>query len=254
MTTQIAPSVPVHATVPLSSTPPAKLAPTCHLDPSSYVKGRHQLTIEANAIIHPRTYLFTELGPLTIRQGTIVTEKCVIGRREKNEASHSRAQPSIATSRPMSIAESPVNAVETSQDLTIDHNDRVELPEIVIGPNAYLHAAVIVQAPCTVSDSVVLEPGVVLFPGCTIGPHSKVCAGITLPPGTNIPEWTVVYGMNGSMRRRRVNDGAEDARLDLLKRERASLDTLLRSAARNLVVTTGASGPVKSKRESMIRG
>lgn len=254
MSTQPGQTVPVHATAPSSTTPPAKIAPTCHLDPSSYVKGRHQLTIEANAVIHPRTYLFTELGRLTIRQGTIITEKCVIGRREKSESSHSRAQPSIATSRPLSMIESTGNAAETSNDTAAQLHDADNLSEIVIGPNAYLHAAVVVQAPCTISDSVVLEAGVILSPGCTIGAHSKICAGVTLPPGTPIPEWTVVYGLNGCMRRRRVNDAAEDARLDLLKKERATIETLLRSSARNLAGATGTSGAVKSKRESMIRG
>lgn len=252
MATQAGQTVPVHATVPLSSTPPAKLAPTCHLDPSSYVKGRHQLTIEANAIIHPRTYLFTELGPLTVKQGTIITEKCVIGRREKSEASHSRSRTSLATNRPPSIIEGSANIGEAES--AAEPQGKSDLPEITIGPNTYLHAAVVVQAPCTISDNVILEPGVMISPGCTIGSHSKICAGITLPPGTTVAEWTVVYGMNGRMRRRRVNDAAEEARLDLLKRERATLETLMKTSARNIAGMTGASGAVKSKRESMIRG
>lgn len=247
------PSIPVHATVPASATPPAKISPNCHLDPSSYVKGHHQLTVEASALIHPRTYLFTELGPITIRQGTVITEKCVLGRRDKTDTSHQRAQPSIAVGRPLSVTEGVASA-DTPLDTATQPQDN--LPEISIGPDAHLHAAVTIQAPSTVSDSAILESGVMISPGCFIGAHSKICAGITLPPNTVIPEWTIVYGTNGSMRRRKADDAAEETRLDLFRRERAATEALLKSAARNLGAgqAAGAGGQAKSKRESMIRG
>ena len=252
-TAQPHPSIPAHATLPASATPPAKISPNCHLDPSSYVKGHHQLTIEANALVHPRTYLFTELGPITVRQGTIITEKCVLGRREKTDTSNQRGQPSIAAGRPISIIEGAAST-DLPHDATTQSQDN--LPEITIGPNAHLHASVTVQAPSTISDSAILESGVMVSPGCVVGPHSKVCAGITLPPNTTIPEWTVVYGMNGSMRRRKLDDGAEETRLDLFRRERAATEALLKSAARNLGggQAAGAGAQGKSKRESMIRG
>lgn len=252
-TAQPHPSIPVHATVPASAIPPAKIAPNCHLDPSSYVKGHHQLTIEANALVHPRTYLFTELGPITIRQGTVIMEKCVLGRREKTDTSHQRGQPSIAVGRPLSIVEG-LATTDTLHDPTAQPQGG--LPEITIGPNAHLHASVTVQAPSTISDSATLESGVMISPGCIVGAHSKICAGITLPPNTVIPEWTIVYGMNGCMRRRKLDDGAEETRLDLFRRERAATEALLRSAARNLGggQAGGAGAQLKSKRESMIRG
>lgn len=235
------PAIPVHASIPISSAPPAKISSQCHLDPSSYVKGGHQLTIEANAVIHPRTYLFTELGPITIRQGSIITEKCVIGRRDKSESTTTKPPP------------------PTGRDPSVDPADKAKaqpqpnFPEIIIGPNAHLHASVTVQAPSVINDSTVLEPGVMISPNCTIGAHSKICAGITIPPGTTIPEWTVVYGIHGQMRRRRQDDLAEEARLDVLARERQAVEAILKSnATKNLA--QGSSGSLKSKRESMIRG
>lgn len=251
---QHGPSVPVHATVPLSATPPAKLSARCHLDPSSYVKGHHQLMVEDNVIIHPRTYLFTEVGPLTIREGTIITEKCIIGRRDKNEPNAPWAPKSAARGKQSSAIDSTTNTGSTTDETDTKSKDIDDVPEIIIGENVHLQASVVVQAPCTISDSAVLEPGVVIFPNCSIGQHSKICAGITLPPGTIIPDWTVVYGMNGCMRRRKADDGAETTRLELLRKERATAGSLLRSSARNLAGGAGSSGAAKSKRESMIRG
>lgn len=92
-----------------------------------------------------------------------------------------------------------------------------------------------------------------ISPNCSVGAHSKVCAGITLPSGTAIPDWTVVYGVNGRMRRRRNADDAEETRLDVLKRERQGVEAVLRvNASKNLAA--GPTGPAKGKRESMIKG
>lgn len=104
------------------------------------------------------------------------------------------------------------------------------------------------QPPCTIGEAVVLEAGVTISPGCVIGDHSKVCAGVVLPVGTKIPERTVVYGLNGQMRRRRHIDTPEESRLEGLAKERAGVEAVLKLNA----VKTSTATSSKSKRESVL--
>lgn len=235
-TTNTTANVPLRANQPPTTSPPVSLSPQCHLDPACYVKGTHSLTIEQNAILHPRCRLYTDQGPITIKQGCILNERCILGiDRELN--------PPIVT------ADSNQDPVSSATDGGNAAARQAEA-EIVLGARTYLHSSVKLQPPCRIGDSCVLESGVTLAPNCAVGAHSKICAGITLPPGTYVPDWTVVYGLHGQRRRQRqVDDVAEDARLDGLRRERAGVEMLLKV---NATKSLGAASGSRSKRESVM--
>lgn len=222
------PAAPLHAGQPASTSPAVSISPQCHLDPACYVKGTYLLSIEANAVLHPRCRLYTDRGPVTIGSGSILNERCILGLdKEMNPPS---------TNIPTRLEEEAAKLKELA---------------ITIGPRASLQSTVKLQPPCTIGEAVILEAGVTILPMCTVGAHSKVCAGVTLPPGTIIPEWTVVYGQHGQMRRKRQADIAEDSRMDGMSRERHGLENLLKMSTAKALSSAGASS--KSKRESVIR-
>lgn len=221
-----------------STSPPVSISSQAHLDPACYVKGSHLLKIEAGVVLHPRCRLYTDQGTITIHNGSILLERCIIG-----------------IDKELNPLPKPVTSTTNDEELSNGDSDALLDPktskDTVIGPRSYLHSSVKLQPPCTIGESAILETGVTIYPNCTIGSHSKVCAGITLPSGTTIPDWTVVYGPNGQMRRMRQANLAEDSRLDSMSRERQGVEALLKmNAAKNL---SSGGGGSKSKRESIIR-
>ena len=232
-------ALPLRPNQPSSTSPPVNISNQCHLDPACYVKGTYLLTVKADAVLHPRCRLYTDQGPITIEQGSILNERCILGTdKELNPAINYAASSgfSTATSNP------PSTGIQGAEAFDL---------EIHIGPRSYLQSTVKLQPPCNIGESAILEAGVTLLPSCRVGSHSKICAGITLPSGTVIPEWTVVYGHHGQMRRRRQVNAAEDSRVDGMSKERQGVETLLKlNTAKNL--STMGSGS-KDKRASIIR-
>lgn len=192
MTTQAPESQPTAA----QSKPPVSISSQCHLDPACYVKGSHLLTIERDAVLHPRCRLYTDQGSIAISQGCMLNERCILG-LDKD------LNPAI----PHDLTDTEFN--------------------IKIGARTTLGSSVKIQPPSTIGEAVVLEAGVVVSPGCVVGAHSKVCAGVVLPVGTKVPERTVVYGLRGEMRRRRRID-LEESRLEGLEKERTGVEVALK--------------------------
>lgn len=208
-----------------SATPPVNISSQAYLDPACYAKGSHNINIEANSVVHPRCRLYTDQGKITIRAGSVLIERCIVGfDKELN---------------PIPEAFAAQLQADTNRDITI-------------GPHAYLQSSVKIQPPCTVGEGVLLEAGVTVQTGCSIGDHSKICAGVNLPPDTIIPEWTVVYGPSGRLRRRRQENMAEDSRIEGMNRERQGMEMLLRANATKTISSAGG-GSRHSKRESVIR-
>lgn len=219
-----------------SASPPVSISSQSHLDPACYVKGSHLLTIEANVVIHPRCRLYTDQGKITVHAGSILLERCIVGVDKE-------------------LNPEPKTGQDKQDDAGTPDSDSSAGPtsnkDAVIGPYAYLHSSVKLQPPCKIGEYSVLESGVVVHPSCSIGSHSKICAGITLPRGTIVPDWTVVYGLDGRMRRRRKPNIAEESRMEGMNRERQGVEAILKmNAAKNLNSSGGGS---KNKRESIIR-
>ncbi|KAJ9654047.1 hypothetical protein H2198_006846 [Neophaeococcomyces mojaviensis] len=238
---------------PSSGSPPVNISPYCHLDPVSYVKGTHLLTLENGVLVHPRSKLFTDMGPITIKEGSIISEKCTIGNLSGKDSImlHKGQAPKALLAATDSNTQTlgSNSGVFTQEGLA----NEPELP-ITIGRSVYIHPNVNLQPPCTVADFAILEPGVTVSPGCFINSHSKICAGVNLPAGAVVSSWTVVYGTDGRMRRRRHKDVSEDSRLEGMARERSAATNLLRTSAN--ASKTGSTTPgsaSRSKRESVIR-
>lgn len=209
-----------HPKSTIGAAPPVNISPQAHLDPACYVKGQHLLTVEQGAVVHPRCRLYTDHGKVILGSSCLLLERCIIGFDKEYNPPYS-----------------------TAASLT-------EPADIAIGSESYLHSAVKLQPPCTIGECSILEAGVQLLPGCQIGSHAKICAGISLPAGTKIPDWTIVYGLNGAMRRKRTGSAAEDVRLEGLAKERQTAEVLLKlNATKNLSSAVGS----HRKRESVIR-
>lgn len=219
-----------------SASTPVSVSSQSHLDPACYVKGSHSLTIEANVVIHPRCRLYTDQGKITIHAGSILLERCIVGvDKELNPE-----------------PKTELEKLENSSPLDSDpSSNSAGSKDIIIGPYSCLHSSVKLQPPCKIGEFNVLESGVVVHPNCKIGSHSKICAGITLPRGTVVPDWTVVFGPDGRMRRHRKPNIAEESRIEGMNKERQGVEAILKmNAAKNLNSSGGGS---RSKRESIIR-
>ena len=222
-TPELRQGLPIHAKQTASSAPPVDISSQAHLDPACYVKGNHLLTIEAGTILHPRCRLYTDRGKVTVQSGSVLLERCIIGIDKELSPAREKVSP----------------------------KDEVDSMDITIGPRAYLQSSVKLQPPCSIGEDAILESGVVLQIGCAIGAHSKICAGVNLPPHTTISDWTVVYGHNGQMRRKRQRNLAEDSRIDGINRERQGMEALLKTNATKTLSSAG--GGSKTNRQSVIR-
>lgn len=214
-----------NSSAPAKSTPgaapPVNISSQAYLDPACYVKGQHLLTIEQGSVIHPRCRLYTDRGKVNVGPHCLLLERCIIGfDKEFNMPTNTDTSPT-------------------------------EAADITIGSETYLHSAVKLQPPCLIGECSILEAGVQILPGCNIGNHSKICAGITLPAGTTVPDWMVVYGLDGALRRHRQETIAEEVRLEGLSKERQTVEALLKlNATKNL---SSAGGGSHRKRESVVR-
>lgn len=178
--------------------PPLEIHPTAHLDPQAYIQGTFTITLGANVVIHPRARLVSIHGPLTIRAGTVILERCVIG------------GPAPDPKEPLpSPPEAPVNTV--------------------IGQNVLLQASAEVQAGTVLDDACLIEPRAVIKKGVDIGKHSKVCAGCVVD--RSVRDWMAVWGDGQTRRLRTGAVDPEDGRIKALRIDRESTAGLLKTAA-----------------------
>jgi carbonic anhydrase/acetyltransferase-like protein (isoleucine patch superfamily) len=180
------------------SRPPMEIHPTAHLDPQAYVQGTFTITLGPNVVIHPRARLVSAHGPVMIRAGTVISERCVIG----GPAPDSKAPPSAPPEVPV--------MTEMRQDVM-------------------LHASVEIQAGAYLDEACLIEPRAVVQKDVKIGKHCKVCAGCVVD--RSVRDWTVVWGDG---QRRRLRTGAidpENGRLKALEIEREATAGLLKAAA-----------------------
>ncbi|KAI1610540.1 trimeric LpxA-like protein [Exophiala viscosa] len=197
-----------------SSRPPVSLGQTTHLDPGAYVRGSHAITLGEHSLVHPRAHLVAIHGPISIGDGCIISEKCVIGGPVQGSASPG-------------LPQSP----ET------EHNES-DPSKTTIGANVYIQANAQIHAGATIQDAVLIEAHAVVLLGVTVGSHAKVCAGVTLE--RDLEDWAVVYG-HGDVKRSRkpsADAGAEQAdlvetvRLKAMDKEREGTAAILKLASR----------------------
>ena len=66
------------ATVEQIAKPPVDLHPSCVIEGTAQLTGTHLIRIGANTIVHPRARLNSTHGPITIGEGCIISERCLI--------------------------------------------------------------------------------------------------------------------------------------------------------------------------------
>lgn len=180
------------------SRPPLEIHPTAHLDPQAYVQGTFTITLGPNVVVHPRARLVSVHGPVMIRAGTVISERCVVG----GPAPDPKAPPLTPPEVPLMTE---------------------------IRHNVMLHASAEIQAGVYLDEACLIEPRAVVQKGVNIGKHCKVCAACVVD--RSVREWTVVWGDG---QRRRIRTGVadpENGRLKALEIEREATAGLLKAAA-----------------------
>ena len=184
--------------VPTTTRPPLEIHPTAHLDPQAYIQGTSTITLGANVVVHPRARLVSVHGPLTIRAGTVILERCVVGGPGPDPKEPLPPPP-----------EAPVNTI--------------------VGQNVLLQASAEVQVGAFLDEACLIEPRAVIKKGVHIGKHTKVCAGCVVD--RSVRDWTVLWGDGQTRRLRTGAVDPEDGRLKALDIDRESTAGLLKSAA-----------------------
>ena len=188
----------VSSTSQASNRPPVTVGNNTHLDPGAYARGTHAVALGDNILIHPRAQLIAIHGPLSIGDGCIISEKCIIGGPVPTPADTTTK---TAGSNP------PTPLLDQGGD--DDEHDPVKT---TIGQNVYIHASSHVHAGATVRDGVLIESHVTVPANITIGAHAKICAGVIVEG--DVVAWEVVYG-NGDLKRKRKKPGDVEVSVDL---------------------------------------
>ncbi|KAI9932693.1 hypothetical protein ASPWEDRAFT_22463 [Aspergillus wentii DTO 134E9] len=199
--------------------PPLSVHPTVTIADAVVFQGTHPISIGAGTIIHPRARFYSFDGPIYIGDGSIISEKSVIG---------------IAPTAP------PPSSTHGREGIPIRISNAVVVgPQASVFPGAHIHS------------STVVESLAIIHKRASLGSHSKVCAACEVPPNAVVREWSVVWGSGTGFGQRRkrakgkmssavaVAQGIqglegkviEDARLIVLHKEREALSRMIGSSA-----------------------
>lgn len=232
----------------MMSKTPRRIDDSAYLDSTTVVRGPYTLYIAQGALVHPRSTISTDAGAVIIGDGSLISEHCQIGNIISSiVADRSRSHVDVQKSEPATLDDDVAQPTGTTV-VALPATTDVEGGEMInLASRVHVAPSVIVEAPCSIEESVQIESNVKISRGCTVGSHSKICAGVTLPPSTAVPAWTVVYGVNGTERRRRLNDNdgqrQEKQRLKGLDAMRAGdLETLKRATAAKAPLTKPETG------------
>ncbi|KZF26068.1 hypothetical protein L228DRAFT_279316 [Xylona heveae TC161] len=212
--------------VPPPPRPPVKVYPGAVFPESSiFMIGYYPLTIEPHAVVHPRVRFTTLHGPVRIGPGAIISEKSMIGvqyteqkQQKQQQQQPEQIPPATRTTVPgqgqgQAQEQGESSEGEKSQARKVES---VTLERgVIIEPGAYVEAEL-------VREGTVIEAGAKIGRGCHIGRFCKICPYITIPPGENLPDYTVVYG-NGEGERRIDHAGATEPGLDELRLRMSSV-------------------------------
>lgn len=170
--------------------------PTSHLDPGAYVRGTLPIKIGKNVLIHQRVYLLSIHSPLTIGDGCIIGEKAVLG--GPAPTSSSAGSTSTSTSN-TSTSTSTTTTTATRTAITPSSNPTV------IHSNVHIHPSATIDSGATIKAHAIIESNARVCADIVVGSHSKVSAGVCL--SVDVPDWTVVWGSDGDLKRRSRRTG-----------------------------------------------
>ncbi|KAI5296168.1 hypothetical protein KEM52_005373 [Ascosphaera acerosa] len=196
-------------------------------------QGSYPVSIGAGTALHPRVKVLSFAGPVVIGEGCIIGEKSVIGAHAEAAASQHPTQPqSQPQAAPQASEASEIAPERPKAQPTVVENF------VSVGPLCTVSAGTYVRY-CTT-----LEASAHLGANVRVGKHSKVCPACKVPDGTQVGDWSVVWGGPGDLQRRRRANGdgprdaagkntgfegraVEDGRLIVLNKEREVVRKLL---------------------------
>ncbi|RDA87823.1 hypothetical protein CP532_2987 [Ophiocordyceps camponoti-leonardi (nom. inval.)] len=168
--------------------PPVNFASSLTISDNAILQGTHPITMEAQAVIHPRARVESTLGSVVVGRCCVIQERAHVGAR-------------------------PAKA-----DATRDGG-------VVLGDYVVVEVGCTVEAGETeIGDGTTVHVGSRVGSGAKIGKHCTISHMSTIAPGEVLPDFTTVYS-NGH---RRINrSGVEELRKIALMKQISVLGKLI---------------------------
>ncbi|CAN8098277.1 unnamed protein product [Discula destructiva] len=157
---------------------PVRFSSTATVADSAILTGTHTITLRTESLVHPRAKLDAATGPVDIGKRCIVQERTHVGVASAS-ASASASHPSQPPASP-----SPIG--------------------VTLGDYVTVQACAILEAGGTiVGEGSVVGVGAWVGRGAVIGDYCTICPRAIIPPGAQIPDYTVVFSQNNQRRDKR---------------------------------------------------
>ena len=144
----------------LTPQPPVSVSSRSAIADVATLIGTHKITIAPLAVLQPRARLISTYEPIHVGEGCIIGEKATVG----------------VLSKPTATSPNDNGGVTLSKHVTINLGATVEAR--------------------FVGEGSTIEAGATIGRDSVIGKYCKVVHLSVLPPGTVLPDYTVVYGNN----------------------------------------------------------
>lgn len=144
--------------------PPLRTSPTTLVSASAVFSGTHAINLDANVIIQLRSRLSSIYGPITIGEGSIISERASIG-----------------------LLTASTNS-ESSKDAAKPASSGVD-----IGAGVVVESGAILEA-SEIGAFTTIEAGAIVGKGAAVGERCKICARVKVGEGCVVPDGMVVWG------------------------------------------------------------
>ncbi|KAE9986130.1 hypothetical protein EG328_006392 [Venturia inaequalis] len=140
---------------------PANLDPTCTIASHALLTGHYPISIFANVILHPYAKIISSEGPVDIGEGSMVWERAIVG-------------------------------IDGAGGLEAGS----EVKATLLGKNVVIETGAIVEAGVVIGDGTLVEGLARIGEGSVIGNYCKIMTQMSLPPGSVLEDYTILYGYN----------------------------------------------------------
>ncbi|TWU75032.1 hypothetical protein ED733_006321 [Metarhizium rileyi] len=159
--------------------PPVNFSSSLTISDNAILQGTHSITMQSETVVHPRSRFESNLGSILIGRRCIVHERTYIGAR-------------------------PVGA------------DTARPGSVVLGDYVVVEVGTVIEAGDTeIGEGTTLQVGCRIGSGAKIGRHCTISHKSVIPPGEDVPDYTVVYS-NG-LRRLDARGVSDMRKLGLVK-------------------------------------
>lgn len=178
--------------------PPVNFSSSLIISDNAILQGTHSITMQAETVIHPRCRFESNEGSVLIGRRCIIHERAHIGARPENRETAGSGGVAVGD-----YVQIEVGSIIESGGTEIGEGSLVQVGS-KIGSGAKIGS---VRLPMTLPRKT--SSRLTKLQNCTISPMSVI------PPGTTLPDYTVVYS-NGTQRTDR-RDASDLRKLGMVK-------------------------------------